>query len=337
MLLKFGQTLFTIVFKYTMKGFGSMIVRERKTPEQLIYYEVLLRRAKGVEAKVREHYYQIKAGLIGERRADREWKELNIPHALFHDFTLVNEFGHTHQIDTVFVCKHFILVVEVKNVAGRIDFDDQRRQFVRVREDGKVESFMNPVDQVIRHKGLLENAALEWTEHVPIEAAVIITNPTAVIGRVSAEVPIYNVTGLRTKIAELVKKHEHISFNMRTVRSYLEKMYTPLQREIWKLDIPIRNGVLCGNCREVMVHMGYRFACLKCGWKDTNWEALLEAMYDYRVLYKDEITNSVFREFVGVKSASTANKMLKKLFEKKNSTKGRVYKIPAMKRFDGKG
>ena len=313
------------------KGFDGMIVTTRRTPDQLVYYDVMLRRGIGVESSLRDRYHNLRAGLAGERRVDREWKELNLSHYLFHDFTTVNGAGNTHQMDTVFVCKHFVLVVEVKNVGGRIDFDDQRRQFVRAREDGTVESFMNPVDQVKRHRDLLEQWSLEWPEYVPVEAAIVIANPSAVIGRVSAEVPIFNVSGLRTKVLELVRKYERVSFNMRAVRGYLEAMYRPVSWRVHTLDVPVRPGVLCLKCGEVMVHGQYRFECGRCGFKDREWEALNAAMQDYRVLYGDEVTNRKFREFTGVRSASTAKRMLKRLCEQKNATKGTVYCIPNVK------
>lgn len=305
-----------------------MIVTARRTPDQLVYYDVLNRRGIGVGEEVRARHSRLRAGLFGERLVDREWKELKLSHYLFHDFQTVNGVAHEYQMDTVFVCKHFVLVVEVKNVGGRIDFDDERHQFVRLREDGVLESFRNPVDQVKRHKELLEDWALDWPEYVPIEAAIVIANPNTVIGRVSAEVPIFNVSGLRSKVGQLVKKHEKMSINMRAVRDYLMAQYQPFAYEMKRLDVSVRAGVLCMNCGEVMMHGRYRFECVKCGWKDCDWSALRAAMHDYRVLYGDEISNRQFREFVGVGSASTANKMLKRLFEKKNSTKGTVYCIP---------
>lgn len=308
-----------------------MIVTARTTPNQLVYYDVLKRRGIGVGEEVWAKHSRLRAGLLGERLADREWKELKVPHYLFHDFQTVNAVKEQHQMDTVFVCKHFVLVVEVKNVSGRIEFDDERHQFVRQRDDGTWESFRNPVDQVKRHKELLEDWALDWLEYVPIEAAIVIANPNTVIGRVSAEVPVFNVSGLRTKVMQLVKKHERVSVNMRAIRDYLLARYEPFSYEVKKEDAKMRDGVLCEQCREIMVHGRYRFECVKCGWKDHDWSALRAAMRDYRVLYGEEITNRQFREFVGVSSASTAKRMLKRICEQKNATKGTVYKIPFMK------
>lgn len=309
-----------------------MLTISRKTPEQMDFYEVLMRRAaldNPVSKDLQSKYYNLRAGYAGERRVDHEWREVNVPGILLHDFTCFNEFGHSHQMDTIFICKHFVLVVEVKNVGGRIDFDDQRRQLLRTREDGTVESFMNPVDQVKRHRELLEHEVFHWPEYVPIEAVIVIANPSTVIGHVSNEVPIFNVSGLRSKVYELVKKHEQVSVNTRTVRGYLEKLYRPLQSRMRTIDVPVRKGVLCVSCSEVMVHGAKGFMCMKCGWRDSDGTALRQAMHDYRVLYGAEISNGAFRDFVGVMSTSTANFILKKLFtEHSGNYKARKYKIP---------
>ena len=304
----------------------------REKPMELKYLDVLVRRAIA-EEKVKQEWRmklaQLKAGYFGERRVDNEWREVNIQGGvLLHDFTCRNSAGNTHQIDSVFICKHFILVIEIKNVGGRIDFDDKRRQFLRTTEDGRVESFNNPIDQVKRHRDLFIEASLDWPFYVPVEAFVVIANPYTVIGRVSNEVPVFNVSGLRTKIGELMKKHAAVNVNVRMLRSFVEQMYEPVKRQ-FTCDFPIRSGALCLQCNEVLQHVSRGFKCPRCGWRDLTGVALRNAMLDYRILYGDRITNHAFREFVGVSNIYTANHMLNKLFtgtEGKN--KGRKYIIP---------
>lgn len=195
-------------------------------PSHMLIYEVLQRRAivnENVRQELQTRHLTLNAGYAGERRVDHEWREINVPGQLLHDFTCRNVVGNTHQIDTIFICKHFILVLEIKNVSGRIDFDDKRRQFLRTREDGTIESFNNPIDQVKRHRDLLVEASLDWPFYVPIEAFIVIANPSTVIGRVSSEVQVFNVSGLRTKVAELVKKHASVQLNVKVCEAYWRK------------------------------------------------------------------------------------------------------------------
>ncbi|MFJ7407801.1 MULTISPECIES: nuclease-related domain-containing protein [unclassified Lysinibacillus] len=42
---------------------------------------------------------------------------------VLHNLVLANAVKHSHQLDTLFICNHFILVVEIKNISGKLDFD----------------------------------------------------------------------------------------------------------------------------------------------------------------------------------------------------------------------
>ena len=79
-----------------------------------------------------------------------------------------------------------------------------------------------------------------------------------------------------------------------------------------------------------MLHAGRGFVCMKCGCRDSKDVALQHALYDYKNLYGEKITNQGFREFVGITSPSTANKILKRLgYQSIGTTKNRVYLIPS--------
>ena len=306
-----------------------MIVLPRKSPERMSYYEVMMRRGNNKE-EFTKLYLQAKTGYIGERRLDREWKETDVSGLLFHDFTCFNAVGHSHQMDTIFVCKHFVLVVEVKNVAGRIDFNPQTRQLVRRREDGTVEAFNNPVDQIKRHRMLLEDRFMTLPDYVPVEAAIIITNPSCIIGHVDDEVPIFVVTGLRTKLMEMVKRHENITLNTRSIKSCLEKLYQPHTSQHWRKDhATVRTGVLCTICNGKMTLFSRGFKCLRCNSHDTDNLALRQTLQDYRILYGPEISNEQFRAFAEITSRNTAYAFLARLLpNRKGAGRGSTYLIP---------
>ena len=301
----------------------------------LNYYSVLLRRATGERQeleKLNSMYQTLSAGVIGEKRVLYSLKELDFPHLILHNFTSRNLAGNPVQIDIILICKHFVFILEVKNITGRIDFDDKRRQFIRTQLDGRVESFMNPVDQVIRHKQLLENIFIESPDFIPIEAAVVIANHSTVIGRISSEVPIFNVSGLRHVVNELKKKYEHISLNMRKVQQLLMSKYIerPFVRPTF--NVTIRAGVLCADCNEVMPHITRGFKCLRCGKYDVDDQYLRQALSDYCVLYRKTISNADFRRWVGVREPRTASRILKRLcLPMKGKSRATYYSLESIK------
>lgn len=290
---------------------------QRKTPEQLAYYEVMIRRGSNPD-DFKRLYNQTKSGYIGERRLDREWKDASINGIFFHDFTCFNEASHCHQIDTIFVCKHFVLVIEVKNITGRIDFNPKTRQLVRRLEDGSIEAFNSPIDQVKRHRQLLENHFMMLLDFIPVEAAVVITNPKCFIGEIGNEIPMFAVDGLRSVLEEMVARHKHVTLNMKQVRTSLENLYRPFTSQPWRKDIPIRTGVLCLNCNGKMQPIKNGFKCSNCGIFDSNQLALRRTLHDYRVLFGSNISNKDFRKFTEIDSRFTAYGILNRLLLNKN-------------------
>lgn len=309
-------------------GVMCLIILQRKTPERLTFYQVMMRRSQYPEEYMQLHE-QAKYGYIGELRLDREWKDVGLAGMLFHDFTCFNEANHPHQMDTIFVCKHFVLVVEVKYIAGRIQFNPSTRQLVRVKEDGRVEAFPSPIDQVKRHRLFLQNHFMMLPDTIPVEAAVVMTNPSCVIEHTDDEIPMFMVNGLRTVLERLTKRYQHIHLNTRLIRTTLEQLYQPHTEQAWRKVGPIKTGVLCLICNEKMVPGNKGFKCLHCNATDSNHSALRRTLFDYRVLFGPEISNRKFREFAEITSPNTAYGILTRLVsERKGAKRNSVYIIP---------
>lgn len=311
-----------------INGVISLIVMPRKTPERLTFYEVMMRRSLKRD-DYSELYKIAKAGYDGELRLDREWKDIRAPGMLFHDFTFYNSATHSHQIDTIYVCKHFVLVIETKNLAGKIDFNPNTRQLIQSFNNGQSRAYNDPVDQVERHRNFLERHFMLLPELIPVETAIIFTNSKCYIGQTSDDISIFVVTGLRAKLNELTKRHQHVNLNTRLIKSTLEKLYKPISFQK-SLDIDsLKYGVLCLYCNEKMIPTNNNFKCLVCNCYDTEHAAIRRTLYDYRVLFSSEITNEQFRNFAEISSRDTAYGILSRLLPTKIGSKRHTkYVIP---------
>lgn len=95
-----------------------MILLERQTSETQKMLEALVQRLPISHSKYTlycEHLRRLQAGFAGEQFVDAKWLELDLPfpHYFLHDFQTMNDFGSTHQMDTVFLCPHFLLILEI--------------------------------------------------------------------------------------------------------------------------------------------------------------------------------------------------------------------------------
>lgn len=314
-----------------------MIVLQRSVPFKLLALESLLRRLNSNDPKFdyfENAYTNIKIGFEGECQVDREWDELIIlkDYLLFHNYETVNEVGRSHQIDTIFLSKHFIWLIEIKNFIGILYFDEERNQFIRRNIDGQINGYSNPVDQIQRHARFMKRILRNWGFNIPVETAVIIVKDSTIIENVPKAVPVFHLSGLHSKLDKLFHKYPNEFVTDSQFNELKKRLMDKLKRKIWRPNIEKSNivkGALCKTCNHkiVMEFIHGTFVCPCC--KKSDKEACLQGLYDFKYLYSDWVSNSELREFLQIESIYSVNRLLKKFnFERKGANKNRVYKIP---------
>ncbi|MBM7587965.1 hypothetical protein JOC86_004540 [Bacillus pakistanensis] len=136
-----------------------MIVKPRDIPLSIMKLKALKSRLPHNHpkiSKINEALVISLAGLKGENSIDFPLSFLtDNKYLIFHDLRL--EYNQYYfQIDTLLVSKSHILIIEVKNIAGTIYFDQEFNQMIRVK-DGIEEAFADPLIQVQRHETQLKS------------------------------------------------------------------------------------------------------------------------------------------------------------------------------------
>lgn len=312
-----------------MRGKGLMVMitlhREKNVRELLL--QAAIRRG---FPELEDELIRLQQGLLGEYYIDQSCNDMHLAeeYYLLHDFyTNVN--ASSYQIDTLFLCRQFVLILEIKNIAGRIDFDEEKHQFIRTREDGIVNGFRNPLDQVRRHQRMLGDIV----GNLPVEYAIVFAHPKTIIGHIPRGEAIFHRSGLEFHIRKLLARYEFqvSSGELTHLKNELlarHMIYEP------KLNIDrerVVRGVLCRHC-DYRVKMQYhygKFECPRC-YRRSN-EELRQAMADYRLLMGEWISNQQFRSFVGVESSDVAKRLLKRLgFHYEGERRHRKYQISAL-------
>lgn len=294
-----------------------MITLERQLPSKIEVLEALLRRLPQTNFQYnyfKDLYNRAKAGFDGEQKVDKEWNEINKhkPYFLLHNLELQKEIGAAHQIDTLYICPHFMLVIEIKNISGRIDLDQTKHQFIRTHEDGTIQGFSNPIDQAKRHVRFLQSLNFQ----LPIEYAIIIANPSTIIGTVPKNTAILHTTGLQDLISSLTRKYVNTNIAKEKLIPLVNQLLQLHSPSKWKIEIDsnkLRKGIYCKKCNYTSEMRYYRgsWTCENCSYKSR--EVLLQALNDYRLLISNKISNREFREFINIKSEDTATRLLTKL------------------------
>lgn len=299
----------------------TMILLDRQESKQHKILEALVRRLPSTHTEYMYYFEKLRrihAGFAGEQRVDAEWLEIILPdpHYFLHDLQILNHFGTTHQIDTVLLCPQFILILEIKNVTGFMEFDESFNQFTRTTVDGNVEGMTNPLHQSRRHmewmKGMLQQSRLE----IPVHYAVVLATKNAILSKSLRGQPIFHVSGLRYYVREWLQQHKEAVMDAEELFRFASKllsMHRPIKRE---QEVPVRDiekGVLCERCLNGQP-MNYRYPnwyCQRCGTVDN--EAIFRTLEDYRLLVGKTLTNKSFCDFFKIDSPNTAYKLLQNL------------------------
>lgn len=263
---------------------------------------------------------------------DSLWHETDLPspHYFIHDLFIKKEQA-SHQLDTVLITSRFVLILEIKSIAGLLNFDDQLRQFSRTNKDGSIDGMRNPDDQLRRHEKWMRQFLTQRNTSLPVIGAIVFTYPSAIVQTKASGRLMIQSSGLPYLLEHLMNRYrkEVISAEQtkRTAETLLQ-LHSEKQLKRPFSSVPFLKGVICPYCpAEKLTYHKRKWRCRKCAYADRY--AHFDALIHYRLLVNPTITNREFREFTGLTSAATASRLLKMAdMPVQGSFKDRVYHIP---------
>ena len=246
--------------------------------------------------------------------------QLHEPYFLLHDFQT-----DAHQIDTIFLCRKFLLLLEIKNIAGRIHIDEATHQFTRKLGDGSEQGFRNPLNQAQHHQRMLA----QYISTLPIYYVVVLAHYKTIIEQMPPNAPMIHSSGLELHVRKLLASHKSILSNEQ-LKQLLHQLLQMRTTHSPRLNInisSIRKGVLCNNCSVTMYYKHGQFTCPKCALRN-NGTLVQEALHDYALLVDEWISNEKLRVFLKIDSIHAAKRLLKKLnLPHEGQKRHRRYKI----------
>lgn len=309
-----------------------MIIKERTIPLKIQVLEALLRRIPVNHVKrqqIKEELSRRRTGYHGERSLDYYLSHLSSEkYWIFHDLNLPDG-SYNCQIDTLLLTSDFVLILDSKNIGGKLLFDCEIGQFIQYY-NGDEKSYDDPIDQAYRHQRCIKNVITTTFNlpNIPIDFLVIISNPQSIIStRGCSEKVKHRICkshSLPQKIEFMEKIYSREAFSKKELRRLsrlLLKVNTPpatvtLQNsEIKKTDL--LTGIHCPSCSyRPMTRFKRKWYCPSC--KTFSFDAHFFGLHDYFLLFDSKITNKQFREFAHLSSPHTAKRLLQSLNLKSN-------------------
>ncbi|MCC3356986.1 NERD domain-containing protein [Bacillus sp. REN16] len=317
-----------------------MIKKARTIPIEILILVALIRRLRPDHPKIPQIQVELakrKKGYRGELSLNYYFDLIDTPEILIlHDIRL--PYGKSYfQIDTLMITPHFILILEIKNIAGTLYFEDESNQMIRTFNNEE-EGMTNPILQARRHTRQLTN----WLKRrklpiLPIEFLVIISDSKTIIksSRPSIFTKVMHSANLPFTFEKIEKRHTKETLTMKEMRKIagtIEKHHTPKKPDlIARFSIrqsEIRNGVHCPKCFALPIDRkkGHWY-CENCDTKSKN--AFNQTIEDYALLIKPTITNEELRDFLQIPSSKYIFRLLKSMnLEYTGEKKGRTYYLP---------
>ncbi|MDR7000573.1 nuclease-related domain-containing protein [Neobacillus niacini] len=302
-----------------------MLVKDRTIPLKILILAAILRRLPLSHAKYQQILDELgrrQAGYEGEQSLDFYYRELpKQKYLIFHDLNLPDG-DYNCQIDTLLLTGEFILIIDVKNMAGKLVFDTDNEQFIQIKNEEE-KGYSYPIAQAERHQKYIKKLlAANHFPPVPVVYLVVISNSYAS----------YVLTGknsykIKSKVCkgDVMLKRIHDLECMYATPSLAAKDLRKLSRLFLKMNTPptgyllqkfgiqrsdLLTGVQCPYCKYLpLIRKKQKWCCPKC--QHYSLDAHIDALRDYFLLVDTKITNREFRRFVHIDSIDLAGRLLR--------------------------
>lgn len=278
---------------------------------------------------------QIAAGARGEDRMRKHFVEFH-SHDEFHvlwDVSLAMG-DWKIQMDGLLLTERCAIIMDSKNISGKIHFDEQTGEFYRFDDDNVKSVMKDPRIQLNKNIRFLSAWFQLKKIKLPVSGLIIFTPKSCeFIVRPKSEhickvyqmpeylLQILKAFPLEAEPPKLPKiKKQLISANSPYLR-------TPLCSKYYIGANEIRRGIQCTECRLYgMKRIKKSWQCAGCGHRDRLAHKF--ALREYFSLIDTHITNQAFREWCGVESRSVATRLLTQYdLETSGESKARKYSL----------
>ncbi|MGX9133357.1 nuclease-related domain-containing protein [Rummeliibacillus sp. JY-2-4R] len=283
---------------------------------------------------VENEYNRIKAGDIGEKFVMQALEQLHLQYDfyVFHNLSLFIE--TKIQIDILIVTKYYLIIFEVKNIKGAIEFRQNPSQLIRTLPNDEINSFNSPETQLEEYIYQLKTFVLNQGINIPIYGAIVFPFSTSFIKTTSSKTTILLKSEIKPFLRKIPIKKEYLSAReVEQLTAYLltknnDYNIYPLLTRYNIAREQILNGVICTNCGELgMKRSGHFWFCPKCKIKSKT--AHEPAIYDYLKIVNNTITNAECREFLNLRDIYQSSRILRNMnLEKLGNYRGAKYRIP---------
>ncbi|WP_342528090.1 nuclease-related domain-containing protein [Chryseomicrobium sp. FSL W7-1435] len=281
-------------------------------------------------------YATSKAGYDGEVKIDRILENIPLPalHSIIPDFHTQSKFGSYFQFDSLIITNRYILHLEIKNIRGNIEFQENPAHLIRTYE-GVQEKLDCPIHQLARNSKALEIISNNFEVKLPIYSAIVFSHSNAKIASYPQSTKILYKNQIDffieklNSLPELCEKGQ-LQKIIRTFHA-LNKNFKelPLSSRYSFDATKLAKGMFCLECEDQLhINSNSRiFNCTVCG--NEQHSIVSDTIISMFRIVSPQLKRSEIQEFLNYGCKDTILRALKKLqCTKSGSGKLTNYSLP---------
>lgn len=314
----------------------KIIIKHRKRPAKIAGYEALVKRLPSYHPKVEVIGDLIKssnAGFGGEERLDHLLKHFDPEYSYLIIQDLSIAINLDFQIDSLLLTRSCAILLEIKNISGRLRFSVNPSALHQITPSGKEKAYKSPLVQMEMAKWKFEKLLHRLDFQLPVYTFLVIAYPNQVVDNAPTGSTIWSADEVMIRLHKFnmppdrISEDDLLSLGQQLLSLHSEYNSFPLAPKHGIAISEIGKGVYCPNCSSVkMARIKRSWHCPACKLKDSL--AHHEAIKEWFMLIKPTISASECKEFLELDYLSTARNILKNpLYKKTGSNKIRRYYI----------
>lgn len=272
-----------------------------------------------LQEKLHREFRNQDAGDHGEKYIFEKLQKMRLSpdSRILHNITF-NNFVQI-QIDILVITNYYVLILEVKNIKGDIYFTQNPRQLIRKQKNGDIDIFTNPEIQVEQYMDSLSELMNAHHIHIPIYSVIVFAYNNANIISPPEKIPVIMGNELPNFMQRVSKNNN--PFEAEKIVEILLRHDTnrnpyPLCTYYGIDTKDVQKGVFCPICAKSNMRKIHRaWQCTRCG--NISADAHFLALKEYNMLISQSINNKECREFLNLRNASEAKRILLKASYKK--------------------
>jgi len=276
--------------------------------------------------------YNFKAGHGGEERVDEVLRKIAFPtpYAILPNIRLLDEHIVSTQIDILIMTTQYVMVLEVKNWTGTLNFRDSPSQLIQ-ETPTMTRSLDCPCVQAETTKDRLSHWLQKMSINLPVYHAVVFPYASTILNVPSTKTGIYVASELPLVFKKLNLLSPQIPDEIFShIVLIISNKNTPFKLNPICADYSIhlselKKGLYCSHCNFLLTRKSIRiYYCPNCLFVPPN--PFVDAMADWFSLVDSKISNKQLKEFTNTTASYTIGYYMRYSgYVRRGTTKGSVY------------